>query len=313
MESAGPRLEGLHHALNVAAILANPIQQQPDSWQWIDGWAPSQFALDFADVGYEHRLISGARFRMADRNFLCQAILKEREQLHQRQRSRWPPTDVVDPARGSRGIGRCKLVSGHQVIDVQQIAYLQTIAVDGDRSFEQRCDREPGNPSLVLYAELPLTVDARLAEDHRRDAVDTPVVMYVLVSRAFATAVRRVKIERTVFRDAFGKISKAVSRGIFHVDHIRQSAVDLIGGRVDNEGIVSRLTNRLQHIEGTAGVDFEIFERAGDGRRDRNLRGEMQHQFGAPHRMQQRKVVIPDVTQNEFAFCGIPLLQVAQV
>src|SRR5271165_3912263 len=243
MESAGPRLEGLHHALNVAAILANPIQQQPDSWQWIDGWAPSQFALDFADVGYEHRLISGARFRMADRNFLCQAVLEKSEQFHQRQRSRWPPADVVDAASGPRGIGRRKLVSRHQVIDVQQIAYLQTIAVDGDRSFEQRCDREPGYPSLVLDAELPLTVDARLAEDHRRHAVNTAVVMHVLVSRAFAAAVRRVKVEPTVFRDPFGKISKAVSGGIFHADHVRHSAVDLVGGRVDHEGLVSRLTN----------------------------------------------------------------------
>src|SRR5271165_6848613 len=313
MESAGPRLECLHHALNIAAILANPIEQRPDSRQWIDGWAPSQFALDFADIGYEYWLISGPRLRMADRNFLRQAVLEESEQFHKRQRARRPPTDVVDAARRSRGSGRCKLVGGHQVIDVQQIAYLQTIAVDGDRSFEQRCDREPGNPSLVLDAELPLTVDARLAKDHRRDAVDTPVVMYILVGCAFAAAVRRVKVKRTVFRDAFGKISKAVSGGILHADHIRQSAVDLIGGRIDNEGIVSRLTNRLEHIEGTAGVDFEIFERARDGRRDRNLRGEMQHQFGAPHCMQQRKMVIPDIAKNEFALCGIPLLQVAQV
>src|SRR5208337_3100298 len=116
-----------------------------------------------------------------------------------------------------------------------------------------------------------LTVDARLAEHHGRDAVDTPVVMHILVSRAFAAAIRGVKVERTVFRDTFGKISKAVSRGIFHADHIGQSAVDLVGGRIDNEWLVSRLTNRLEHIEGTAGVDLEIFDRTGDGRGDRNL------------------------------------------
>jgi hypothetical protein len=156
---------------------------------------------------------------------------------------------------------------------VQQIAYLQTIAEDGDRSFEQSCDREPGYPSLVLHAELPLTVDARLAEDHRRDAVDPPVVMHVLVSRAFAAAVRRVKVEAAVFRYTFGKISKAISRGIFHADHIRHSAIDLVGGSVDHQWLVSRLTNRLEHIEGTAGVDLEIFDWAGDGRRDGNLRG----------------------------------------
>ena len=95
-----------------------------------------------------------------------------------------------------------RFVSARQVVDVQHVAHLLAVAVDRDRLAQHRGDGEPGDPALVLDAELARAVDAGLAEGDRAQAVDAGVVGHVLVGGALRAAVGRVEVQRLRLGDA---------------------------------------------------------------------------------------------------------------
>ena len=65
--------------------------------------------------------------------------------------------DRIDPLQRARS-------SVDQVADPEHVANLLAVAVDRQRLTGQGCDAEPGDPALVLDAELPCAIDARLAK-----------------------------------------------------------------------------------------------------------------------------------------------------
>ena len=81
---------------------------------------------------------------------------------------RGPAADVEGLLRRLVREADGRLVGAQQIIDVQHVAHLLAVAVDGDGPAEHRGDREPGDPALVLHAELARPVDARLAEARSR-------------------------------------------------------------------------------------------------------------------------------------------------
>ncbi len=93
-------------------------------------------------------------------------------------------------------------VGVHRITDVEDVADLPAVAVDGDRLAFERADQEMGDPALVLRSHLPLAVDAAHPEHERRHAEAARVIEHILVGRALRAAVGRVEIERSALVDS---------------------------------------------------------------------------------------------------------------
>src|SRR4029079_15281866 len=63
-----------------------------------------------------------------------------------------------------------------QVVDMEDIAYLEAIAAYGNGASLQHGVKEMRNPTLVLIAELPRTGDAGHPEDNRIQIVDARII-----------------------------------------------------------------------------------------------------------------------------------------
>src|SRR5207237_8605849 len=96
------------------------------------------------------------------------------------------PVDVLQ--RGDVGV--------YRITDVEDVAHLPAVTVNGDWFVLERADQEVGDPALVLGAHLPLPVDAAHPEYCRRDAETARIIEHVLVGGAFRAAIRRVEVER---------------------------------------------------------------------------------------------------------------------
>ena len=103
------------------------------------------------------------------------------------------------------------LVEVDQVIHPECVADLLAVAVDRERLAGRRRDAEPGDPALVLNAELPRPVDARLPECDRLQAEDPGIVADVLVAGALGAAIRAVEVQRLGLGDAGGQVRVGVA------------------------------------------------------------------------------------------------------
>ena len=119
--------------------------------------------------------------------------------------------DVEGLLRHLVGSADRRLVGAKQIVDVQDVAHLLAVAEDGDVAPEDRGDDEPGNPALILHAELARPVDARLPERRRGDAVDPGEVEGVLVGGALGAAVGREEVERLGLADAVRPVAVDVA------------------------------------------------------------------------------------------------------
>ena len=63
-----------------------------------------------------------------------------------------------------------QVVHIQQVFDIEHVAYLLAVPIDGDLAPELCGDDKPGHPALILNAELPGR-KCRTGEDHRGQAV----------------------------------------------------------------------------------------------------------------------------------------------
>src|SRR5207302_605341 len=96
---------------------------------------------------------------------------------------------VERPAGQALDCSLGKLEGGDEIVDVEDVAHLAPVAVDGDRVASERAKQEMRHPSLVLGAELARPVDAAHAEYHGAKAVAARVVKDVLVGGALGAAV----------------------------------------------------------------------------------------------------------------------------
>src|SRR4051812_17503772 len=89
-----------------------------------------------------------------------------------------------------------------KIVDIKNVANLESIAVQGYRKAVERANQEVGNPTLVFISVLMRTVDTTHAENRRWQFEGAGVVEHILVGCTFRTTVRAVKLERALFTDA---------------------------------------------------------------------------------------------------------------
>ncbi len=114
---------------------------------------------------------------------------KQRDQLEQGERVLRASTNVVCLAAGAVDPLDSGIVRRDQIIDVQDVADLLSVAINGHRPTLDRSNGEPGEPTLILYAILVRAVDARLPENHRLEIVNAGVVNRILIPGSLRTAV----------------------------------------------------------------------------------------------------------------------------
>src|SRR5262249_3103356 len=145
-----------------------------------------------------------------------------------------------------------------QVVDEEEVANLPSVAVDGDRLAGDRGDGEPGDPALVLDAELAPAVDAGLSEDDGPQAIDAGVIPHVLVGGALAAAVGGVEVERFGLGDAARTVAKGVPAVALLHAHVLEPAVDLVGRSVEERRGGRVTPGGLEQVEGPERIHLEV-------------------------------------------------------
>src|SRR5688500_1718888 len=94
------------------------------------------------------------------------------------------------------------------------------------------------HPALIFIAVLMRPINTAHAKHQRGNSIRARVINDVLISGAFGTAVRTMKVERPVFSDsslANRDVRRLVARGLFREFEIGEISVNLVGGS-KNEG-----------------------------------------------------------------------------
>src|SRR5690606_2368747 len=91
-----------------------------------------------------------------------------------------------------------------ELVDVEDVANLLSVAVDGDGLAAPGADQKMGDPPLVFGPELARLVDAAHSEDDRAEPERLRVVEHVLVGGPLAAPVRAVERESSRFGDPTG-------------------------------------------------------------------------------------------------------------
>src|SRR5436190_3825608 len=149
-------------------------------------------------------------------------------------------------------------------------------------------------PSLILGAKLPRSVDAAHPQYGRVHPVNARVVPHVLVGGTLGASVGTIKVQRNIFRDATGETSiyrNMTVSNLLDVAVLHQATVDLVSGCEDHRSRMIMDPDRLQHIQGAAGIDLEIIDRLLQTAGNRNLSGKVQYCSGAAHRLDHRNRV----------------------
>ena len=95
------------------------------------------------------------------------AIFYPGNQLQQRDRVGRTAADVVDLPLDPVNALDSPLVESQQIGDVQDVAHLFAVSVDGQWLAEHSGNTEPGHKALILHAKLPGTVDGALPQARR--------------------------------------------------------------------------------------------------------------------------------------------------
>ena len=151
--------------------------------------ASSRGSLGLADVGDEDPLVSGPPVRERRVVRPAEGAIERGDQLPEAQRVGRAAADVEDLAPDRVDPLEGPLVGVDQVADPERVADLLAVAEDRERLVERRGDAEPGDPALVLDAELPRPVDAGLPERDGLQPVDPGVIADILVAGPLRAAV----------------------------------------------------------------------------------------------------------------------------
>src|SRR5947199_3750078 len=149
-------------------------------------------------------------------------------------------------------------------------------------------------PSLILGTKLPWSVDAAHPQHGRVHPVNARIVPHVLVGGTLRASVGAIKVQRNIFRHATGEMSiywNMTVSNLLDVAVLHQATVDLVSRCEDHRSRMIMDPDRLQHIQGTPGVDLEIVDRLLQTAGNRNLSGEVQYRSRAAHRLDHRNRV----------------------
>src|ERR1700744_2755109 len=112
---------------------------------------------------------------------------------------------------------------------MQYVPHLHPVAVNRDWLTIKRGIEEVREPSLVFIAELPWASYTQHAEDHRRQTVDSAIIAYILVCRAFGAPVGRMKIQGCAFvHSQEPGITRSIVRSVDRYLDRSQRAIDLV-------------------------------------------------------------------------------------
>src|SRR5512138_2218185 len=135
-----------------ALVLAHPLEQYLDPLFHVDLWLPAELALSLVEIGIEHALITRTPVGALHRDWLAQQLLQQRAELSpNRQDVARPAADVIDLSSGAIDLLHGKVIGARQVLDVQDIAHLLAIAIDGDVPPRHSRNGHPCQPALVFH------------------------------------------------------------------------------------------------------------------------------------------------------------------
>jgi hypothetical protein len=113
-----------------------------------------------------------------------------------------------------------KSKSTYQVINVENVPHLLTVAGDSDGAALDYRDDEVSEPALILDAELPGAIDAGHTKYYRPQTVDASVVSDILIRCPLGAAVGRVKVQRSRLVDALRKLPVLVAGLLLNHHHV---------------------------------------------------------------------------------------------
>jgi hypothetical protein len=94
---------------------------------------------------------------------------------------------VINPLNG------CD-VAIDEIFDEENVTHLLSITIDPNRPPQNRCNSKPGNPTLVFYSELPISIDTRLSKIHCPKSVNPVIIVDILVTNPFGAPIGGMKI-----------------------------------------------------------------------------------------------------------------------
>src|SRR5690606_20051252 len=162
---------------------------------------PAEHALELAHVTDVDALIAGPPVVVTQWDLASHTLLEQSDEIDERQELARSAADGECLALDLVGRRDRRLVGPHEIVHVEHVAHLLAVAVDGNRAAQARGDREPGDPTLILNAELPRAIDARLAERRRGDPIDPREIERVLVRGPLRAAIRREEVQRLFLVD----------------------------------------------------------------------------------------------------------------
>src|SRR5438067_5787431 len=118
-------------------------------------------------------------------------------------------------------------------------------------------------PSLILGTKLPWSVDAAHPQHGRVHPVNARVVSHILIGGTLRASVGAIKVQRNIFRHAAGETSiyrNMTVSNLLDLAVLHQTAVNLVSGCEDHWSRRIMDPDRLQHIQGAAGIDLEIID-----------------------------------------------------
>src|SRR5436305_6623623 len=137
-----------------AALADQPVAQGADPVGGRDAGPPAGHRTKRAGVGDVVALVALAPRAAHHRRRLAGELLDLGEQLAQAQTVGRPAADVERPPGQPLAPARSAQERVDEVVDVEHVADLLAVAVDGDRLAVERPDQEVSDPALILGAEL---------------------------------------------------------------------------------------------------------------------------------------------------------------
>src|SRR5262249_45058367 len=163
---------------------------------------PFQKSLRLLEIAHKYRLISGPPITPLQRDPHVKVLFEVAEELEQRHYVAWPAANIEGLARCGFATFECCLVRAGQILHVKHVARLFSVTINRNFLSNNRRDCKPCDPSLILDAKLPRTVDAALSKRHTLDSINPRVVDRVLIGCALGTSVWRMEVDQTIFADA---------------------------------------------------------------------------------------------------------------
>src|SRR5208282_1711213 len=240
---------------------------------------PAKILEGLPDICHKHFLIALSGRGKTDFNRRPALHLKPMDELFYGKLILRATADVINLAGDLVALLPCQAIRINQVINKEKVAGLFAVAKDGDGAAQGMGNQEPGDPALIRHAELTVPINAGLTETNGGQSINSGIIPHVLVRGPFGAGVGGMKIKRLLFRNSFREISPFITAIALNHGGVLQTAINLVGGGEDKQGLRTKQADAFEKIEGAQNIVLQIEPGIGEGRRHRNLPGTMKHQI----------------------------------